>query len=471
VKPLKLRTTLTLAFTGVLALLLAAVGVIYYHALALQLDADATSEVAELTSAMHAFLRFDHGVPALLYDRNDPEQVAFVERAARYYQIFDAESGRLVLQSPALAPLGLQFTPSEVEGFRERSRPADVFTDQGRLRFSNSLMTAASGEVYLLQVGVRLDVFDRARDRFLRLLLWSLPACVFVAMVAGRWMAGRALAPLVRLAAASHTIEVTDLGRRLPVRGAGDELDEVAKAFNDTLGRLEHAVGDMKQFSTALAHELRTPLAALRGETELALMEARSPEEYRRSLGSQLEELDRLTRLINQLLTLARAEAGEIPVAHAPVDLAALAASVVQSIEPVSRARGIALTCAGDERALVAGDAGWLERLLINLLDNAIKFTAAGGEIVVSITSAARSVVLTVRDTGSGISAEALPHIFDRFYQSDPSRSSATGGVGLGLSLVRWIVQRHGATIDVASAAGEGTTFTVRWPAADAPRR
>jgi heavy metal sensor kinase len=283
-------------------------------------------------------------------------------------------------------------------------------------------------------------------------------------------MAGRALAPLARLAAASHTIEVTDLGRRLPVRGAGDELDEVAKAFNDTLGRLEHAVGDMKQFSTALAHELRTPLAALRGETELALMEARSPEEYRRSLGSQLEELDRLARLINQLLTLARAEAGEIPVARAPVDLAALAASVVQSIEPVSRARGIALTCGGAERALVAGDAGWLERLLINLLDNAIKFTAAGGEIVVAVTSGAHSVVLTVRDTGSGISAEALPHIFDRFYQSDPSRSSPAGGVGLGLSLVRWIVQRHGATIDVASAAGEGTTFTVRW-AADAPRR
>jgi heavy metal sensor kinase len=464
VKPLTLRTTLTLAFTGVLALLLAAVGVIYYHALALQLDADATSEVAELTSAMHAFLRFDHGVPALAYDRNDPDEVAFVERAARYYQIFDAESGRLVLQAPALAPLGLHFTPSEVAGFRERSRSADMWTDQGRIRFSNSLITAASGEVYLLQVGVRMDVFDRARDRFLRLLLWSLPACVFVAIVAGRWMAGRALAPLARLAAASHTIDVTDLGRRLPLRGANDELDEVARAFNETLGRLEHAVGDMKQFSTALAHELRTPLAALRGEIELALRRPGLDDQQRSGFGSQLEELDRLKRLIDQILTLARAEAGQIQLSFAPVDLGELGVALVEQLEPVAQGLGIDLRCDRSGPVFVEGDAGWLRRLLLNLLDNALKFTGEGGHVALRLTNVKEEVRMDVRDTGIGMAADVTPRIFDRFFRADPSRSSALDGAGLGLSLVKWIAERHHGRVMVESATGEGSTFTVWLP-------
>src|SRR5262249_54167298 len=154
---------------------------------------------------------------------------------------------------------------------------------------------------------------------------------------------------------------------------------------------------------------LRTPLAALRGDTELALMEARSPEEYRRGLESQIEEFDRLNRLINQLLTLARAEAGEIPLARAPVDLASLAQTVVQSLEPVSRAKDLSLVSDVESGVVVTGDAGWLERLLLNLVDNAIKFTPRDGRIVVRVGQAGGVATLDVRDTGIGIAPDAVP--------------------------------------------------------------
>jgi heavy metal sensor kinase len=466
VKPLSLRSTLTLSYTAILALLLGAAGTISYRTLSSQLDADATDEVEELTRGMHGYLRFVGGEPTLTYDRNDPDQVAFVERATRYYQAYDADTGQVLYQSPALAPLGLQYTPEEVRDFREQPRTIDVLTDHGRVRLTNTIITPVPNEHLLLQVGLRLDHFDEALTRFLALLLWSLGPALLVAIVAGRWMAGRALAPLARLSAEARTIDVADLRRRLTVRGAGDELDEMATAFNGTLARLEHAVGDMKQFSTALAHELRTPLAALRGEAELALTHSRSAEDYRRGLATQLEELDRLARLITELLTLARAEAGDIVLRKQVVDLGTLAVTVAQSLEPVAHARGLSLVCDLAPNVLVMGDAGWLERLLINLVDNAIAFTPAQGCVTIRVSQADRVARVDVADTGIGVSADVLPLIFDRFYQADPSRTSRGGGVGLGLSLARWIAQRHDATITVQSTPDRGSTFTVRLPLA-----
>ncbi len=464
-KPLPLRTRLTLIYTAILALLVTALSVTYYRVLALQLDADATADLSELTSGLHGYLHVEDGQPVLVYDKTDPDQVAFVEAASRFYQVFDADTAELLAQSTAMQPLGLRYTPAEVKGFREHPHNVDVETDRGRVRLSNSLVSPGAGATYLLQVGVSLAKADSALDRFLTLLLWSVPASVVLVLIIGRMMAGRSLAPLVDLARRTRAITVADLAQRLPVRGANDELDNVAEAFNDTLARLEHAIGEMKQFSTAIAHELRTPVAALRGETELALLRATSVEDYRRALESQLEEFDKLTRLITQLLTLARAESGQIPLAAQPVDMVALASLVVDALEPVAQAREIALACDRLEPAVAHGDAEWLERLLLNLLDNAIKFTGAGGRIGVSVWTESRVACLAIRDTGVGIASEALPRIFERFYRVDQARSSPAEGVGLGLALVRWIVDRHHGTVVVDSRPGEGTTITVRIPA------
>jgi two-component system heavy metal sensor histidine kinase CusS len=221
----------------------------------------------------------------------------------------------------------------------------------------------------------------------------------------------------------------------------------------------------MRQFSAALAHELRTPLTALRGEIELALGRLGSGDVNRDHLASQIEEIDRLKRLIEQILTLARAEAGQIPLTFAPLDAGDLAASLVEQLEPVAQARGIALTCERDAGpAMVRADGEWLRRLLINLLDNALKFTQEGGRVWVRVAPAGEAVTIAVHDTGVGIAPADRPHVFERFFRADPSRTSATDGAGLGLSLVQWIADRHGGSVSVNGAVGAGTTFTLTLP-------
>lgn len=455
-----LRTRLTVIYTVIFGILLAGLTFASYRVLARQLDLDATGRLVELTDGLHGYLRFDKDVATITFDPGDPDQAAFLQEATRYYQIYNARTGALIVQSDALEPLGLSFTPAEVLAFRDQPRLHDMRTDYGRIRISNSLVSTAA-QTYLLQVGVSLNSVDSALNAFLEMLLWTLPIGLLTAMLAGRWMAGLGLAPLARFAEATRAIDVTNLQQRLPVRGTGDELDEVATAFNETLTRLEHAVREMRQFSTALAHELRTPLAALRGEIELSLSEPSSNEQRARRLVSQLEEIDRLKRLIAQLLMLARAEAGDIALAPVEVDLAGLVASLVDQLEPVAQAKGVEMRCESAGPVIVSGDEEWLKRLVLNLADNAIKFTSRGGRVDVRVAADGDRARLQIADTGAGIVPELLPRIFEPFVRGDLSRSHRIEGAGLGLSLVKWIVDRHHGRIDVQSTPGEGSTFTV----------
>lgn len=461
---LALRSRLTLVYAGAFGVLLAVFGAVSYRVLAYQLDADVSAKLEELTSGLHGYLRFEHGTPAVVFDSADPAETEFVQEATRYYQVFDAASGSPLVRSDAVAPLGLQFTPAEVTALSHGPRTLEFRTDYGRIRFSNSLVSPGDGHRYLLQVGVSLASTDRTLQRFLILLLLGVPAGLLVALAAGRWMARIALMPLARLAAAARTFDIDDLRRRIPLRGAHDELDDVALALNETLDRLEHVIGEMRQFSAALAHELRTPLAALRGEIELAMLQPSSGERSLSRLASQLEEIDKLKRLIDRTLMLARAEAGEIPLTMARVDLGALAAELVDQLGPVAEARALDLRYAASGEVVVVGDAEWLKRLLLNLLDNAIKFTPTGGSVSVAVVPEGGVARLTVQDTGVGIAPEVMPHIFERFFRADPARSPGIGGVGLGLSLVKWIADRHHGRIDVQSEPGRGSTFTVRLP-------
>jgi heavy metal sensor kinase len=462
---LPLRSRLTLLHTGVFSVLLIALAAISYRVLAYQLDADVSANLAELTAGLHGYLRFQEGTPTVVFDPADPAETAFVQEATRYYQVFDAITGDLVVQSDALRPLGLEFTPGEVHRFVEQAFMFDIQTDYGRIRLSNSVLEPTAGRRYLLQVGVTLRPMDRALGRFLALLAIGVPAGLVALFVIGRWTAGVALNPLTHLAAATRSIDIEGLRRRRPVRGARDEVDDVAVAFNDTLARLDRAISEMRQFSAALAHELRTPLAALRGDIELAMLKSSAAEDVQR-LGGQLEEIDRLKGLIDRVLLLARAEGGEIPLALGPVNLGPLAASLVEQLEPIAQAKGVTLQCEQADSALVEGDAEWLKRVVLNLLDNAIKFTPAGGRIVVAVSSASTEGRLTVRDTGVGIDPSVAPHIFEPFFRADPARSSNVEGAGLGLSLVKWVVDRHRGRIELESRPGQGSTFTVSLPLA-----
>ena len=462
---LRFQTRLVLWCTATFTALLIGFSFVSYHLLARQLNQDANADSVELTTGLHGYLRFDRGTPALAFDENDADQAAFVRDATRYYQIYDADDGRLLVESQGVEPLGLHFTPAEVREFLDDPRPYDIQTDYGRFRISNSLMSPVSGGRYLLQVGTSLDAMDDTLRLYLHLmLLWAFPS-LLVVIVAVSWMTHTAVGPLTALASEARRVGIATLDHRLTTRGAGDQLDEVAIAFNETLARLEGAVGEMKQFSSALAHELRTPLTALRGEIELALLTPGVDPEVTKRSASQIEEIDRLTRLINQLLTLARAESGEIALAHQPVDLAVLARSVSEQLEPVAQAKNLDLKCVASPPVTVTGDHGWLERCLLNLLDNAIKYTPQGGSVRVCVARDGDLARVDVRDTGIGMAPDVIPRIFERFYRGDSARSSSVDGAGLGLSLVKWIVDRHEGRIEVQSGIGRGSSFAIWLPA------
>jgi signal transduction histidine kinase len=489
---LTLRMRLAAISTIVFGVLLAGLGVVSYEVLGRRLDADVTERLEELTAGLHGYLRFGDDAAALVFDTNDDDVAAFVHEATRFYQIYDVRSGQLLVQSPGIMPLALHLTRGEVAGFHAAPKPFDIETEYGRLRFSNSVGTTPDGRTYLLQVGLPLKTMDDALVRYRDLLIWRVPIALLAAVAASWWLSKFALLPLTRVAEAAQTIDVRTLERRLPVRGAGDELDRVVEAFNATLGRLEVAVGHMRQFSAAMAHELRTPLAALRGEIDLAWHAPGTSAAQRDRFGSQLEEIDRLTRLIDRILTLARAEAGQIKLARAPVDLTELAHRLVEQLEPIAAAKSIDLRCepapapsgpaasgaaashavasgamaAGTAAApvVVQGDAGWLERLLLNLVDNALKFTPDEGRVVIRVARDGDHARVEVEDTGMGLSPEDAQRVFERFFRADASRSSVTEGAGLGLSLVQWIAEQHRGTVSVRSRPGEGSTFTVTLP-------
>jgi heavy metal sensor kinase len=461
---LTLRARLVAISTIAFGLLLAALSVVSYQVLARRLDADLTQRLTELTDGLHGYLRFDGDRASIAFDASDNDQAAFVREATRYYQAYDARTGRLLVESSAMATLPVHLTPGEVEAFRAEPRPFDIKTEDGRLRISNSVRTVADRRAYLLQVGVSLAPMDAALARDRDLLSWSVPLALLIAGAASWWLSEFALLPLSRVAVAANGIDVRTLERRLPVRGVGDELDQVVDAFNGTLGRLEHAVGEMRQFSAALAHELRTPLAALRGEIELASRTPGSSPALQDRFASQMEEIDRLTRLIDQILTLARAESGQIRLTQAPVNLSDLAVSLVEQLEPIAAARSIDLRCEPSDAVVVDGDAGWLQRLLLNLVDNALKFTKENGHVVVRVAREGGAARIDVQDTGVGLSPADARQAFERFFRADPARSSSTAGAGLGLSLVRWIAAQHRGTVTVQSRLAEGSTFTVTLP-------
>jgi heavy metal sensor kinase len=461
---LTLRARLAAISTIVFGLLLVALSLVSYEVLSRRLDADVTERLTELTAGLHGYLRFDADTASVAYDASDNDQAAFVHEATRYYQVYDASTGRLLAQSNGFAPLALHLTAGEVQAFRAEPRPFDIETEYGRLRITNSVRTVANDREYLLQVGVSLAPMDAALASYRDHLLWRVPLALGVAAITSWWLSGFALVPLSRLAAATREITVHTLERRLPRRGADDELDQVVDAFNSTLGRLEHSVGEMRQFSAALAHELRTPLAALRGEIELAWRTPDASAALRDRWASQLEEIDRLTRLIDHILTFARAESGQIRLTTAPVNLTDLAASLIDQLEPVAAARSIALRGELSEAVVVNGDAGWLQRLLLNLVDNALKYTPEHGRVVVTVTREGDDARIAVQDTGVGLTPTDAQQVFERFFRADPARSSSSQGAGLGLSLVQWIAAQHGGRVTVESRLGEGSTFTATLP-------
>jgi heavy metal sensor kinase len=310
------------------------------------------------------------------------------------------------------------------------------------------------GQTFDLEVGASVRGDQHTLD-LLRLLLLSLsPLVIVIACAGGWWLSGRALKPVKDVTAAALSISIENLSKRLPVPSTGDELADLTEVLNTMLARLESAVKTLSQFVADASHEFRTPLAVIRTTAELALRRARAPEAYRDSLQEIGVEAERMTVLVEDLLILARSDAGVADMPLSPLDLSEVLRDVLAEMRNLAEFRRIQIRAILD-KVMISGNQAALHRALLVLLDNALKYSAEGGEVIVTLADNS----IEIKDFGTGISQEDLPHIFKRFYQADRARSQ--GGYGLGLSLAESIVRAHGGSIEVSSTLGEGSTFRV----------
>jgi heavy metal sensor kinase len=324
------------------------------------------------------------------------------------------------------------------------------------------------GMDFYVRVGQSLSALQRARWRLLLILGIAIPLALLLGSYGGWALANQALRPVDELTRTAENISARDLTERVPVPAQNDELSRLAVTFNAMIARLQAAFERQKQFTSDASHELRTPLAVMRGEIELALRRERRPEEYQQTLASALEEVVRLSRLVEDLLMLARADAGRVELHCEPVELRELCANITDYISPLAEQRAQTLRFdAPDTTVTIHADQQRIKQLLLNLLDNAIKYTGEGGAITLTLKAENHEAILTVTDTGRGIPTEDLPHVFERFFRRSAKTADRTAsGSGLGLSIVKWIVDAHAGQIDVQSESGRGTTFAVRLPQA-----
>ena len=376
------------------------------------------------------------------------------------YQVWD-QHGRISYSSPSL---GMIKKPLDAAGFQSRASVyRDAYVDWGHLRVLTIPLEAGGRPIGTMQVAANLNLVDFARHELFELMI-LLAFLLTIAAISIAWFAtARALAPLESITRTALQIsQAEDLSQRIPSRGAeSNEAGRLTAAFNETLERLEHIYTSQQRFLADVSHELRTPLTVIKGNVNLMRRMKQVDEE---SLGTIEDEADRLTRLVGNLLLEAQAESGKLPLQFGPVELDTLLLEVFKEMRVLARDR-VNIKLTEIDQILVNGDRDRLKQVLINLVSNAIKYTQPGGDVYLSLARSGPNARLIVRDTGQGISAEDMPHIFERFYRAEKSRTrTRSSGFGLGLSIAAWIVNHHGGRIEVDSAENKGSTFCIYLP-------
>ena len=304
-------------------------------------------------------------------------------------------------------------------------------------------------------------------DRLRMALLGGYPIALLLSLLGGYFLSGRALSPVQHLTTRARAISADNLSERLVVPNPHDELGQLTAVLNDAFARLEESFARLKRFTQDVAHELRTPLAVLRSVGEVGLQEQRDPKAYRDVIGSMLEEVDRLARLVDSLLTLARAESGRFSVNLRAEDLSTLCRDVVECLRVLAEDKHQTLTLDSTDELHAMIDRDTLRLALINIIANAIRFTPNGGSIRLRLQRRGDGqAAIEVEDNGPGIAREHQAHLFERFYRVDAGRSHATGGAGLGLAIARWAVEANGGRVELDSEAGRGSVFRVVLPLA-----
>ena len=462
-----IRARLTLWYTVVSTVLVVLLGVAAYELLSYSLSREVDAALRSVATALVERAHSGKAVPSVP-DVDDLFRRFFgFSPWDRYYRMVDPRDQQEPHQQPGRTP-GISLSRQAMEN---ASRGILTFeTVQGPAPYPVRLLTApvmeAGRMVNLIQVGMSLQNSIETRFRFLLVVAALFPVGLLLAASGGWLLARRAFRPVDQMVAAAQRIGAEHLAERLEETGAGDELDRLAKTLNQMLGRLDASFNQVRQFSADASHELQTPLTILKGELEVALRSPRTREEYQDTLKSILEEVDRIAHLVDSLLLLQRAEVGALRMDRRPVDLAEIVEEAFWRLKVVSDARKQDLRMEIAEPIVITGDLERLRRLLLNLVDNAIKYTEPGGRIAISLRREADRACIEVSDTGAGIPGDEMDQIFQPFYRSPGARDLSERGAGLGLSIVRSIARAHGGEIEVSSEPGRGSAFKVLLPLA-----
>lgn len=454
---LNIRWKLTLWYGGVLAVVLFLFSGTIYLTMRYQLLERTDQGLAEeLSDVRYEVKRADE--PKTLHE--------WLDRRFARHEGFDFQitkpSGERFFANTRLADKSLPI-PEAVEGDDGLNYLTVELAGRGRWRIVSETMPGPEGTLRV-QVARSLASHDHELRELLTAFLLAGPLTLLLAVAGGYFLAWRALAPVQRMTETADQITADRLSQRIDVANPHDELGALGQTLNRMIGRLERSFSEMQQFTADAAHELRTPLAVIRNEAEVALRSPRSLDEYCHVIGDMLEETNRLTGIADQLLFLCRNDAGlNLPVRE-DVRGDVLLAEVVGNMQLVAEEKGVFLTLAENPPIQMSSDSRQFRRVFYNLLDNAIKYTGSDGRVTVKGAVAADRWLVSVSDTGPGIAPEHLPRIFDRFYRVDPSRTGDGDGAGLGLAICRSIINGLRGRIAVESTVGQGTTLLVELP-------
>jgi len=321
------------------------------------------------------------------------------------------------------------------------------------------ILYAMLSPTIILQVGQAMESYSRFFDAFKGIFITTMTFLIVVAAGVGWFMARRAVSGVEAVTRTAQKISGSTLKERVPVKARGDEIDQLATTFNQMLDRIQTLLTEIKEMSDNIAHDLRSPITRIRGVAEVTLTTGKSLTEYEAMAANTIEECDRLLGMINTMLMISKTEAGVDNLTREEINLSGLIREACELFEPAAEDKGVTLSCNVPNGSYLAGDTRMIQRMLSNLLDNAIKNTTSGGAVTVSVSENVNQAVVSIKDSGIGISPRDLPHIFERFYRCDQSRSQT--GIGLGLSLARAIARAHGGDITATSSPNQGSTFNI----------
>jgi two-component system OmpR family sensor kinase len=462
------RARLTAWYVSLLAAILVAVIALIYILLARALYARIDDSLGAVSQVAATSLANDLNEGQ---DTADAARSTASELASRQYlvAIYDAR-GRLLAEAGREDDIAIQPLPAadlrDDQPVFTTIVEVDDLDDRHRLAMRRAPFPSFDVE-YVVVVGTSLEPTDEELESLRGILAYVVPLSLIVAGIGGWFLAGRSLSPVVAMADRARQIGVENLSERLPVANPRDELGRLAATFNELLARLERSLILQREFMADASHELRTPVTTARTAASVALQQpSRAEEEYRETLAIIEQEATRLSRIVDDMFTLARADAGSYPVRSVPMYLDEVLDEVVRATGVVASTREVAIAADSVHPAPLTGDEDLIRRLIVNVLDNAVRYAPSGSSVRVALDHASDGYAISVSDDGPGIPAEAQARIFERFYRVDEARSRGRdGGAGLGLALAKWIARAHGGDVALAASSRMGSTFVITLPA------